>query len=191
MLHVVTSNPISVKSIHRPVDNFIVAHVFPKLIIPRVATSMGHGITIYHQDGMSMDEYEDYVNDSDIVYEFVPVNSITDALDRIADVVSEEENRREEADRNRSEDDDVQDESMLAFVCDASWNRSATRYVNERLTDAGVELQAIDLYSTLRIPSREKLADYIKVSLGSSFVYPEDPVAFGYAVHRVLGGIMH
>ena len=191
MLHVITSNPLKLGSIYRNNDNFIVVHTYTKIIIPRVATSIGYGIDIYHQDGMSLEEFDDYHSDDGIVYDFIPVAAITQALDMISDVITRDETQRQERNRNLEQDDDPPDESMVAVSCDQSWNKQASRYINQILSSNGIELSAIDLYSTLKIVSQNRLTEYLKKSLGTEFIYPEDPVSYGYAIHRVLGGIMH
>ena len=191
MLHVITSNPLKLGSIHRNNNNFIVVHTYTKIIIPRVATSIGYGIDIYHQDGMSLEEFDDYHSDDGIVYDFIPVAAITQALDMISDVITRDETQRQERNRNLEQDDDPPDESMVAVSCDQSWNKQASRYINQILSSNGIELSAIDLYSTLKIVSQNRLTEYLKKSLGTEFIYPEDPVSYGYAIHRVLGGIMH
>ena len=191
MLHVITSNPLKLGSIHRNNNNFIVVHTYTKIIIPRVATSIGYGIDIYHQDGMSLEEFDDYHSDDGIVYDFIPVAAITQALDMISDVITRDETQRQERNKNLEQDDDPPDESMVAVSCDQSWNKQASRYINQILSSNGIELSAIDLYSTLKIVSQNRLTEYLKKSLGTEFIYPEDPVSYGYAIHRVLGGIMH
>ena len=52
--------------------------------------------------------------------------------------------------------------------------------------DVGNYPNVMDLYQYLRIGNKDDFANIMKNTLNTQFIYPEDPVAFGYAVYQTL-----
>ena len=183
MLHVITSNPVRVRNFSDYVDNFVLCHGTRKLIPPR--TEPLEVLKIYHQDGMDLDEYDDYLDDVSMELEFIPVQSIPKALDLMAEDIANQEKQS----RIQSEEDREQpEEFMVAVACDYGWNARATDFLTRAIRKRGQETVPINVYRLLHVPSMGKLATLVKGQLGSDYVYPEDPIAFGYALGRVLDG---
>ena len=44
------------------------------------------------------------------------------------------------------------------------------------------------MYQYFKATNEEKMAQFVKTALQTEFVYPEDPIAYAYSLHRVLGG---
>ena len=44
----------------------------------------------------------------------------------------------------------------------------------------------LDLYQYLKITSKDNLVNILTQTLNTKFVYPDDPVAFGYAIYETL-----
>lgn len=186
MIHIVTSNPVAVKSLKDYNDNFIICHLQEKVLLPFANAAMGFLFKIYHQDGMDLEEFNEYENEANYKYEFIPVRSINDALQAIArDVVASEQAAQKEADKLG----DTQEEVMLATVCGYSWNKHAISRLNSEIRKLHGETACLDLYTYLRAPNIERLAQIVKNQLQSEFVYPEDPIAFSYALMRTLNGV--
>ncbi|MCM1295005.1 MAG: hypothetical protein NC311_05640 [Muribaculaceae bacterium] len=185
MLHTITCNPIEVKRLTDYHENFIIVHLTDKVLAPLANGATGLYFKVYHQDGMDVQDYDEYEDTVDMRYEFIPVRSITDAFSRIADDLIDAEDRNDQ----RAEELGIsKDEIMVACVCGKAWNPKAVKYINNDIREDTTDIQVVDMYQTLMIPSEEKMAQFVKTALGSQFVYPEDPIAYAYALHRVLGG---
>ena len=60
MIHIVTSNPVAVKSLKDYNDNFIICHLQEKMLLPFANATMGFYFKVYHQDGMILDDFDEY-----------------------------------------------------------------------------------------------------------------------------------
>jgi len=186
MIHIVTSNPLNIKSLSDYNDNFIICHLQEKILLPFANAAMGYYFKVYHQDGMIPDEMDDYQNEANYKYDFIPVRSIPEALKLIAqDVVSSEQSTQKEADDTGN----TREEVTLVTACGYKWNKQVVQKLNFAINRADGETTCLDLYTYLRAPSLEKLGEIVKNNLQSQFVYPEDPIAFSYALMRMLNGV--
>lgn len=184
MLHVITSNPIEVTSLAKYNDNFIIVHLTEKLIAPTADGRKGYHFKIYHQDGMSTDEFDDYETIPGYKYELIPTRSINDAFVAIADDLVEAEDK---AESEAAEFDFVPDQIVVACACGKQWNSKAVQYINNEIS-LDAETRVFDIYRYLKITKESQLEAYVKANLQTEFVYPEDPVAYSYALYQVLGG---
>lgn len=185
MINIITSNPTDIKSIHGYHDNFIIVHLSEATLIPMSMDTVGYNFHVYHQDRMDLSEYDEYQSSSNMRFQFHPVRNIIEALDKIIEnIVQAEERARTEAQRFNEN----QEEIMIASVCDMSWNKQGMKYIDSELAQRNCESSCLNLYQYLRVGSIERLAEILKARLRSDFVYPEDPVAFSYAIMRVLNG---
>lgn len=185
MLHTITANDIPVKNLQSYYDNFVIVHLTDQLIIPSANGATRLYFKVYHQDGMELEEYDEYEDTQEMRFEFIPVNSIVEALGRIADDLIEAEDQN---DAYAEEHDIEKDQIMVACVCGRSWNSKVVRYINQDIAEDTSEIQVTDMYKYFKMPSEEKMVQLVKTALNSEFVYPDDPIAYAYALHRVLGG---
>lgn len=183
MLHVITSNPIAIKHLKQYANNFILVHTTSRLFIPSMNLP-GYQLDIYHQDGMGLEEYEDYEDDSQFRYNFIPGIQPVTIIESIAEQILAEDQKARMLDSTNPE------EHMIAFVCDYEWNQSAVKCFNRYMREHESDITAVNLYTVLKVPSKAKLTEYVKMALSTEYVYPDDPVAFGYAVYRVLDGMV-
>lgn len=185
MLNVITSNPISVTSLKRYHDNFIICHATERpLVAPMVNGGIGFSFKVYHQDGMDVEEYDEYTNVPGFKYEFIPVRSITQALDSIVDTIVDDEDK---IDQRAGDLNIPKDEIMIVCACGKQWNRLVVQYINKELA-RDAESQAFDIYRHFRCTQESQLAQIVKNRLDTKFVYPEDPIAYAYALYQALGG---
>ena len=183
MLHVITSNPVDIKHLKQYANNFILVHTCSRLFMPSV-NIVGYYFDIYHQEGMDLTEYEDYEDDSQFHYEFSDGIQPGPIIETIAQKIYEEDQKA------KAEDNTNPEEHMVAFACDYQWNQSAVKRFNQWMRERNCDITAVNIYTVLKAPSKERLADYVKMALSTEFIYLEDPVAFGYAVYRVLNGMV-
>lgn len=91
---------------------------------------------------------------------------------------------------NLSQDEDKQEELNVIVVCEKQWNKEAVRYLKQALVDRIEDIEdypnVLDLYQYLKITNKDDLANILVQTLNTKFVYPEDPVAFGYAIYETL-----
>lgn len=185
MLHTITSNPVNVRRLTDYHDNFVIVHLTDKVMAPLANGATGLMFKIYHQDGMGIEEYDEYEDTADKKFKFIPVRSITDALDMIADDLIEAENAN---DKRAKELGIPPDEIMVACVCGRAWTGKAAKYLNNDIKEDTSEIRVLDMYQYFKATSEEKMVQFVKTALQTEFVYPEDPIAYAYSLHRVLGG---
>ncbi|MCM1230279.1 MAG: hypothetical protein NC489_09100 [Ruminococcus flavefaciens] len=188
MIHVVTTNPIDISSIHEYANNFIICHVYQKVMLPLADGSMGYHFKIYHQDGMDLCEYDEYENQPNFKYEFIPVATITEALDHIVeDVYNSEVDLELDA-----EDDDSSPDQLILSVCGSTMKLTymMCKYMNNQFKEEESESTALNLYKYLRMVKLSQIADSMKMQLGTDMVYEEDPVAFSYVLSQLMNGVM-
>ena len=181
MINIVTSNIIPIKSIYNYNDNFIICHLHTVTHpFPYSVPKLKYLFDIYHQDEMIMDDSDSYASDEDMEYRYHPVASITEALNQIAeDVIQFESDELEK-------DEDLQQEITLAVSCDYPWNKQVIKYLNNQFTDHDSDLTCLDIYNYMKIGSIERLGTTLKSMLGTNYIYPEDPIAFGYAIYQAV-----
>lgn len=183
MLHVITSNVTGIKHLNGYVQNFILVDTTTRLSIPSVNDSYFQ-FDIYHEDGMDLESLEDYVDDSSFRYNLLTGIQPGPIIETMAEKILTED---QEA---KAKDPTNPPEMMIAFACDYDWNQSAVKRFNGYMKEHLSELRAVNLFTVLKVPSSEKLAEYVRMALSTEFVYPEDPVSYGYAVYQTLSGLV-
>lgn len=184
MLHVITSNPIDIKHMKQYANNFVFTHTYSRLTIPSMNNSE-FVFDVYHQEGMGLDEYEDYKSGNGFCYNFIEGIQPITIVESIAESIHGMELKAKAEDP-----DDNPEEHMVAFACGYQWNQSAVKVFNRWMKEHDSEITAVNLYQVLKAPSRDKLVEYVKMALSTEYVYPDDPVAFGYAVYQTLNGMV-
>ena len=183
MIYLLTSNILPIRSIREYNDNFIISllHVVP--FAPLTNGKMKYVYDIFHQSEMEMDDQ--YTNQTDIEFHLHPVATIEEALVSISQQIKGTE------EMIQSRDEDSQEELVFGVCCDYAWNGQVVKYLNNLFGEMdNCEIQCLNLYTYLKIPSVEAMSRTLKNSLGTEFVYPEEPVAFGYALHTAIGGLL-
>lgn len=189
MLNIVTCNPIRVKNLLDYHQNFILVHTMESPpVIPFARSSESLTFDVYHDYGMDLSSLDEYQDTNDTKFNFHEVNGITTGLDMITEKLVQLLGDSEEHGDNEDEDEDRPDESMVAVCCGYGWNPQVVRYLSSHMGSIRDVAKPIDLYRILHIPSEEKLKDYLGMSLGSRFIYMDDPVALGYAIYRTISG---
>lgn len=181
MIRLITSNIIPIRSIKDYNDNFIICYLHTSLITPHNPPKTKYIFEIYYQTDMLIDEEE---TDHEMVFNYHPVSTITEALDKIADFV------QYEVETEMDKDEDLRDEVTVGVCCDYSWNTQVVKYLNSNFADHELEFECLNLYQYLKIVRVERLVQTLKGALGTEFIYPEDPVNFGYALHLGLAGLV-
>ena len=186
MLHVVTTNGISLNNIHEYVDNFILCHLCQKLLLPLADQSMGYHFKIYHQDGMDLTEFEEYLNEPNFKYEFIPVATVTEALEQISDDVCDSEVDLE----LDGEDSEQEPDELTLCVCAQylSLTNKICTYLDTKLRESESEVKTLNLYKYLTCVKIEDIGNSAKMQLGINQVYTDDPVAFSYVLLRMMNG---
>lgn len=181
-MHIITSNQLGITELKSYHDNFVISHVQEKAFLPYANAELGYQFDIYHQDGMDLTEWEDYEDTPDIHYIFHPVPSIRHALDQIAESLIQL--YREEQEKSNPI------ELGVVSVCEIKWNHHVERILNTLFNQAKVELTCLNLYKYMKIADPNKLTKQLKDMLHSDYIYPEDPVAYGYALMCAFGGMI-
>lgn len=187
MIHVITSNIIPISSIKDYNDNFIISHLVMEPIIPLAED--GYHYRVYHQSEMSIDQYSAHDN---FRFDYTETPDITNALDLITSTItasiisgsaSDTQTTSQEGARPPEDDDE---EVMVLVACDYNWNSQVVDYLNEKFAEESSDVTCLDIYEYLNDIDTEKLVQTLKQTLGTEFIYPEEPVSFGYAIHEAL-----
>lgn len=185
-LHIITCNPLVGKSIKEYIDNFLICHLTTKLMVPY--TEPQYVFTIYHQDGMELEEFEEYISEPGYQYNFVPCEGITTALDMIAEDIMNDE---VDLELDKEDSDDNPDELILTVVTQTpAFNRQFSTYLNRIFRENESEVKALDFYQYMKITNIQHIENVIKSQLQTEYVYPEDPVSFAYCLEKIMNGVV-
>lgn len=188
MIHVITTNPIDISSIHNYAENFIIVHLTQKFLMPFADGSLGYYFKIYHQDGMDLSDYDEYLDAPNFKYEFIPVPTITVALDGIAEDIC---NSEIDLELDAEDADMIPDELILATCSSTPMITSMIcKYLNNQLKENESDVSALNLYKYLHMVKLSQIADSMKMQLGTEMVYEEDPVAFSFVLNKLMNGVI-
>ena len=189
MIHVITTNPCMPKNIQDYGENFVICHLKQRRMLPFNNGALGYDFNIYHADGMDMDEFSEYLDEANFKYNFIPTDGITTALDRIVESVVDEEVELE-LDAEDDADDRPDNITFAVSANNIRANRQICTYMNRMLKEQESEIKCLDLYYYLKMAKISQIEELVKMHLQTEFVYPEDPVAFGYCLSQILNGVM-
>ena len=188
MIHVITSNPITVKSIYDYTQNFIICDCSETSYPPY--QELGYKVEIYYADGMDTSDFDQYVDENLIRYTQIPIVSIQSAADEIANKLIQEVSAASGTKDVRTGGAPAAENTQLVVACSYQWNHKLVRYIEDKLAAAKVDVDILDIYRYMKFPSDEKLSTYVKAALGTEFIYPDDPVQYSYALMLVVGGVI-
>lgn len=182
MIYLLTSNSIPITSIKAYNDNFTLSLLHSELSKVHKKNATFYQYDIFIQDGMDTEEFD--ITDNMINVDIHEYPDITSSLDKIAEIVYSAEHRQD------ARDEDVREEITLAVCCQYSWNQQVVKYLNSALDELGSSVVAISVFKELHVASMERLSNTLQTVLNTTFIYPDDPVSFGYALHYALGGML-
>ena len=182
MIHIITSNNVPARSIKEYVDNFELVHMF-KIFVPTpfIDGQVRNCFHIYHQPEMDLDQSE-YVDNMQFKYSFFPSPLITSALDNIADSI---QSKYEENQKSNSVE-----EMMVLVACKYAWNQQVCTYLNQYFSSYHMELECLNIYKYMKCASEESLKKIIQNILNSTYVYPEEPISFAYALNQAIASMI-
>lgn len=180
-LYVITSNAIPIDSIKKYNNNYLLSLLHSGILIPSAKKEKIYYYDIFQQ--VTDDEVED-TSSNQFDFNFIERPDITEALKLIARYLAQEEKGQLEL------DEDFQEEMIVIAACPFSWNQQLVKYLNEQLIELGSEVRCLNIFTHYKLPSMDRLAEALKVSLNTNFIYPDDPVAFGYALYQAIGGML-
>lgn len=178
MTHIISSNLESVKSIRLYNENFIIVHLHVVHQAPLMKYTPRYIYDIYYQDGMELDD--SYESEDDVKFNLYPVASITEALDNIADELVDTDYEESKKDEDKTE------EIAVICACNPDWNKQVTKYMNDQFSSLDSSLEAMNLYTYMKIGSMDRLVQSLKSSLNTEFVYPDEPISFAYALYQCV-----
>lgn len=181
MIFTLTSNNLDVQSIKDIQDDFILSLScnYPSPI--KLKTKIYQFDIIHHPSIPVADMYQ---SEGDLIFKFYSVDTISEAVDQIADLL----NLRYQREFNR--DEDVRDEISLAVCCNYQWTQKITSLISSRLDELDADIACQNLYRTLKQPSIERITTMLNNMLNTDKVVSADPVTFGFALQNVLGGMI-
>lgn len=189
MIHVITTNPSIPDKITDYAENFVISHLHQSRLLPLSDGSLGYVFDVYHADGMDMSEFEEYLDEPNFRYNFIATEGITTALDAIIESVADEEVDLE-LDAEEQEDDTPDTITFAIVTTNIRTNTQFCTYMNRALKEHESEIKCLNLYYYLKMSKIKQIEDLVKMHLQTEFVYPEDPVAFGFCLSQILNGVM-
>lgn len=193
MIDFITTNPISdqFKSVRDETDNFIICHHYQTDLKVTSQSTKLNRFNIYYQEGMEdiiEETMETYASDSRNKFRFVPVAYISEALDKIINNIS---NRITSVmDEDIDPDDEGDAEADVQIICAMETNvaRGLCSYLNKSCRNNDVECEAISMLQYSKIPKLEDLKNTFVSVFHTEFIYPEDPIQFGYVCRKYVEG---
>lgn len=174
MIHIVTGGGIVY-------DSLPLCDTTERLIPPRSEPSFVS--TVFHKPGTELADLHSYSDGSTTSLRLVPSPSFAEVISQLSKIILADE-RRSLATAKSSKTDP--DEIIVAVACRYDTSRQVTDALSRELKKAGSSIVPFNFYTALKIPSQEKLVEYLKLALGSEHIYPDDPVAFGYALYTAM-----
>lgn len=179
MLYIITSSYLNFSSIMNYQENFILSVLHSSISkVHRTRTKIFQ-FDIYTQDSSSP-ELEDCSSEDGINYDIHEHSAIIQSLDEIAEMFMDESIRQQQR------TNDLQEEIIIASCCSYGINSQVVKYLNRYFTSNSSELKVLNLYQQLRIPSSDKMSELLRSLLGTNFIYPDDPISFGYALESAI-----
>lgn len=174
MIHIITSSGITE-------DSPVFCDTTERLIPPKVEPSFVS--SVFYKPGEELANLHSYSDGSTTSLRLVPSPSFDRGISQLSEIIRTDE-KRELATAKKSGVDP--EEIIVAVACQYEINRKVADALSRELKQAGSSIVPLNLYASLKIPSREKLVEYLKLALGSDHIYPDDPVAFGYALYVAM-----
>ena len=180
MNHIITCNPLGkIRSLKDDNGNFIVCHMYEETANYLVSREPKINYNIYCNDEC-MDEYADLEEEyTDINFNVIEVSYMSQISTNISDFIERDY-------KLYLEDEDKYEYPNIIVAGEESFSRLMTNAINRTLRDDGIDVQAMNLMQYYGMTDVNKLAEMIKREFNTKFIYPEDPVFFGYVVNRLL-----
>lgn len=181
MIDIITVNPLeNFRSVKEDNDNFIICHSYVSdLLVTSKIKEILH-YNVYYKDGMDSDDLENlqemYASDDNMKFKFTPVSYISEALDRIANKIS-----------NRIDPDEDEDVQVVCAMEEFVAIRFVG-YLNRTFRENGIECEAISLLRYTSIPNLKALTKTLKTWFNTEFIYPEEPMQFAHVCRAYIQG---
>ena len=162
------------------VDNFIFSVLTQVDVALSKTPAKRYRYDTFYQDG-SEPEFDENTNDFE--FHYYSVATITEAISGIVELVSKYQRIMDER------PDDRREEINLIIACDKHWSRAVAKSIQDEIDeveDFTHYPNIMNLYGYMKLTNRDSLVDIITRTLNCKFVYPDDPVAFGYALYLTL-----
>ena len=193
MIDFITTNPISdqFKSVKDDTENFIICHHYQSDLKVTTQSTKVNRFNIYYQDGMDdvIEEImETYASDSRNKFRFVPVAYIAEALDKIINNISNRIASAVDEDDDSDDEDDAEADVQIICAMEEKVARGFCSYLNKECRNNEVECEAISMLQYSKIPKLEDLKNTFVSVFHTEFIYPEDPIQFGYVCRKYVEG---
>ena len=177
MVVILTADQLPVKSIQEYADNFLIAFTTEKLS-PVLNNTWVPYYELYCQEGSE----EEIPDDPKIIIKYNSAVNITDAAEKVAIRLAEIDSSI-----TAYNDQYESNELLQVFVCcPYDWNNQFTNALNAALRENDHDLEVTDLYRYLHVVRVDRIVQSLKQILSTDFIYPEDAMAFGYALHAAI-----
>lgn len=182
MLFCLSSKCSGVTHIREYTENFVFGLLHIRYEYPFHPPKTIYVFDIYYQDGMDIEEEE---NTDNMEFRYHSCSTITDALDQISKLLYDIDFVEQQ------KDEDIREDIMIGVCCDYKINKEICNYLNQKFNEyEDTELQSIDLYQYLKIGSSQSMVQVLKRMLHTEFIYPDDPIAYVYALYQAIQGYM-
>lgn len=193
LIDFITTNPISdqFKSVRDETDNFIICHHYQTDLKVTSQSTKLNRFNIYYQEGMEdiiEETMETYASDSRNKFRFVPVAYISEALDKIINNISNRITSAMDEDIDLDDEGDAEVDVQIICAMETNVARGFCSYLNKSCRNNDVECEAISMLQYSKIPKLEDLKNTFVSVFHTEFIYPEDPIQFGYVCRKYVEG---
>ena len=193
LIDFITTNPISdqFKSVRDETDNFIICHHYQTDLKVTLQSTKLNRFNIYYQEGMEdiiEETMETYASDSRNKFRFVPVAYISEALDKIINNISNRITSVMDEDIDLDDEGDAEADVQIICAMETNVARCFCSYLNKSCRNNDVECEAISMLQYSKIPKLEDLKNTFVSVFHTEFIYPEDPIQFGYVCRKYVEG---
>ena len=193
LIDFITTNPISdqFKSVRDETDNFIICHHYQTDLKVALQSTKLNRFNIYYQEGMEdiiEETMETYASDSRNKFRFVPVAYISEALDKIINNISNRITSVMDEDIDLDDEGDAEADVQIICAMETNVARGFCSYLNKSCRNNEVECEAISMLQYSKIPKLEDLKNSFVSVFHTEFIYPEDPIQFGYVCRKYVEG---
>ena len=193
LIDFITTNPISdqFKSVRDETDNFIICHHYQTDLKVALQSTKLNRFNIYYQEGMEdiiEETMETYASDSRNKFRFVPVAYISEALDKIINNISNRITSVMDEDIDPDDEGDTKADVQIICAMETNVARGFCSYLNKSCRNNDVECEAISMLQYSKIPKLEDLKNTFVSVFHTEFIYPEDPIQFGYVCRKYVEG---
>lgn len=174
MTSIIVSSRSDFRSFKEPTEDLMIVYQYTTPIYTTSSPSNLENYDVYLPVLMDLpDETKDYINHSGLKINVDEFAMPYEALDQIYEKII------------ASEKDDNEQHSLV-IASDFNFSKLAEAYFNRKNKEFGTDIGILNLIKHMKFIEFNSLVNSIKSLLGVNDIYPNDLIAFSYAVRQIF-----